>query len=181
MEKVSAWIWRVVGGERYMGAGEIAVLGAVAGGTIFIGLPVGRLERTPAGMRAFLNATATGILLFLLWDVLSHAVEPVEGALTAATDGDGSWLRFAGLCAVFAAGLAVGLLSLVGYERVAAARARRPVPQPEGPGAMTAAGAGTRRGLRDVSTPASRLALMIAVGIGMHNLSEGLAIGQSAA
>ncbi|MDT5010437.1 MAG: hypothetical protein QOH57_2054, partial [Mycobacterium sp.] len=29
-------------------------------------------------MKALLNATATGVLLFLLWDVLAHAVEPVE-------------------------------------------------------------------------------------------------------
>ena len=33
---------------------------------------------------ALLSAIATGILLFLLWDVLSAGIEPVEAALTAA-------------------------------------------------------------------------------------------------
>jgi ZIP family zinc transporter len=49
-----------------------------------------------------------------------------------------------------------------------------------GPGAMSVAERPTRF---DVSfdDPARRLALLIAVGIGLHNFSEGLAIGQSAA
>ena len=50
---------------------EIAVLGAIAGFTIFLGLPLARVRTSPLGLRAFLNATATGILLFLLWDVLA--------------------------------------------------------------------------------------------------------------
>jgi ZIP family zinc transporter len=36
-------------------------------------------------------------------------------------------------------------------------------------------------GLFNLADPARRLALLIAVGIGLHNFSEGLAIGQSAA
>ena len=54
---------------------EILVLGAIAGLTIFIGLPVGRLGRLPLAASTFLAATATGILLFLLWDVLAAGVE----------------------------------------------------------------------------------------------------------
>ena len=38
---------------------------------------------------AALTALALGILLFLLWDVLAHAVEPVEEALDGAVDGGG--------------------------------------------------------------------------------------------
>ena len=63
---------------------QILVLGAIAGLTIFIGLPVGRVGRLPIAASTFLAATATGILLFLLWDVLAAGVEPVESALTAA-------------------------------------------------------------------------------------------------
>src|SRR5205823_4942654 len=66
---------------------QILVLGAVAGFTIFIGLPVGRMQSLSQSTRAFLSAVATGILIFLLWDVLAAAVEPVEGALTAGNDG----------------------------------------------------------------------------------------------
>ena len=59
-------------------------MGVIAGATIFIGLPVGRLSARAAGLRAMLNAITIGVLLFLLWDVLTHAVDPVESALTDA-------------------------------------------------------------------------------------------------
>ena len=60
----------------------------IAGFTIFLGLPLGRMrERHAGGEGVPERATATGILIFLLWDVLSAAVEPVETALrTAAAD-----------------------------------------------------------------------------------------------
>ena len=84
-----------------MSALQIATLGAIAGFTIFLGLPVGRLRNPSLGMKVFLNATATGVLLFLFWDVVAHAVEPVETALTTVTrEGTGSWMRFGVLAAV---------------------------------------------------------------------------------
>src|SRR5207245_8349910 len=90
--------------------GQVILLGGIAGATIFLGLPVGRTQRLSSSTRAFLNALAIGILLFLLWDVLSQAIEPVEKALTAAAvDGNGTWARFAGLAAPFTACLGVGL------------------------------------------------------------------------
>jgi len=60
---------------------RIALLGAVAGFTIFIGLPIGRVRAPMVRVRALLNALAIGILVFLLWDVLAAAWEPVDGAL----------------------------------------------------------------------------------------------------
>ena len=42
------------------------LLGAIAGLTIFIGLPMGRVHDVGQSFKAFLSATATGILLFLL-------------------------------------------------------------------------------------------------------------------
>ena len=54
-----------------MGIGETLLLGLVAGTTILLGLPVGRLRRPAPQLRTFLNAVAVGILLFLVWDVLS--------------------------------------------------------------------------------------------------------------
>ena len=70
-----------------MSTPEILLLGALAGCTIFIGLPVARMRNVPPWLRSLLAATATGILIFLLWDVLSAAVEPVETALTDGRDG----------------------------------------------------------------------------------------------
>src|ERR1700716_3321092 len=100
-----------------MSTTKLLILGAIAGSTVFVGLPLGRLSRPMPRTRSALNAVAIGILLFLLWDVLSHANEPVEKELTAASTGEGTWARFAWLATVFTAGVGVGLLSLVYYDR----------------------------------------------------------------
>nr|WP_246298650.1 ZIP family metal transporter [Nocardioides panaciterrulae] len=160
------------------------VLGLIAGATIVLGLPVGRIRRPAASLRLFLNATAVGVLLFLVWDVLSAAWEPIDAALGSVHDGNGGLGTAAGYGLIFVGGLAVGLLALVWYERwmgrqVAARPAGAPA-RPQGPGAMTMGEVQPPRGLASWSA-ARRLSLMIAVGIGLHNFAEGLAIGQSAA
>jgi ZIP family zinc transporter len=155
---------------------QVVMLGGIAGATIFIGLPVGRAPRLSSSTRALLNALAIGILLFLLWDILSKAIDPVEHALTAAAvDHNGTWGRFAELAGMFTVCLAVGLLSLVYYDRHLS---RRPRARREGPGAALAED--LRPAGSTLANEASRLALLIAIGIGLHNFSEGLAIGQSA-
>ena len=60
-----------------MSTSEILLLGAIAGFTIFLGLPIGRVRNPAPRLRALLNATAIGILLFLLWDVLTEAQQRV--------------------------------------------------------------------------------------------------------
>jgi len=153
-----------------MSTGQTLALGAVAGLTIFVGLPVARLRNLSPNLRAMLAATATGVLLFLLWDILSAAVDPVETALKAGRDG-----RFLWLATLLAGGFAIGLLVLVYYDGWMKARRRKAF---LGPGAASTAEFEHHfAGL----SPARWLALFIATGIGLHNFSEGLAIGQSAA
>jgi ZIP family zinc transporter len=65
-----------------MSFGQISVLGAIAGATIFLGLPLGRLRTPMPRLKTALNATATGILIFLFWDVTSHAWAPIDEALS---------------------------------------------------------------------------------------------------
>jgi ZIP family zinc transporter len=153
-----------------MSTGHILLLGLLAGATIFIGLPMGRLHDVGQSFKAFLSATATGILLFLLWDVLTEAVEPVEDALNAR-----DWGQFSGYAALAFGGFAVGLLSLVYYDSWMKARRRKSF---LGPGAASATE--LERSHFTGLTPARWLALFIATGIGLHNFSEGLAIGQAA-
>jgi len=128
-------------------------LGAVAGGTIVLGLPVGRLRAPAATLRVLLSSSAVGVLLFLVWDVLSAAWEPIDTALS----GERSVAPLPLLSVLFVGGISAGLLSVVAYERFMHRR--------------KTAGA----------TSSRTLALLVAVGIGTHNLAEGLAIGQSAA
>jgi zinc transporter, ZIP family len=156
---------------------SLLALAAIAGATIFLGLPMGRLRNPAPRVRAALNAVAIGILVFLLFDVLSHANEPVEAALDKAVNDGGSWWRFLGLAAVFAIGLAVGLVGLVYYERWI--EHTRHASRPLGPGAAHVDELSQRPMAR--WTDAQHLAFLIALGIGLHNFSEGLAIGQSAA
>src|ERR1700755_3576157 len=94
-----------------MGTGETLLLGAIAGSTIFLGLPIGRMQNVSAGTKAFLAVIAAGVLIFLLWDVLSGAVEPIEEALTNGHDGRFLWLAF-----LLLVGFTVGLVSLVYYD-----------------------------------------------------------------
>jgi ZIP family zinc transporter len=156
---------------------QILVLGAIAGFTIFLGLPLGRVRNSDPRIRAGLSALAAGILLFLLWDVLVHGVEPVEEALEEAAEGGGSWAEFAGLAALLAAGLVAGIMSLVYYDRWLARRRSSPL---VGPGAAAIDEYASRSWFESL-TAGRRLALLIATGIGLHNFGEGLAIGQSSA
>ncbi|HEY8407003.1 MAG TPA: ZIP family metal transporter [Gaiellaceae bacterium] len=158
-----------------MSTGHVLILGAIAGGTIFLGLPVGRMQNLAASVRAGLSALATGILIFLLWDVLSGAVEPVESALDARHWGRFSWLAILGI-----AGFALGLMGLVYYSEWMKGRSHRRATSLVGPGAAAVDEFKARTWL-DGLTAGKQLALLIAIGIGVHNFGEGLAIGQAAA
>jgi ZIP family zinc transporter len=159
-----------------MSTGQTLLLGAIAGATIFLGLPIGRMQSVTPATKAFLAAVATGILLFLFWDVLSEAVGPIDDALAAGHDGRFLWLSF-----LLLAGFTVGLMSLVYYDLWMKRRRRRAF---LGPGAASTAEFEQEEGHEHHFTglsPARWLAVFIATGIGLHNFSEGLAIGQSAA
>jgi len=156
---------------------QTILLGAIAGFTIYLGLPLGRVRVASLRTKAFLNAASAGILVFLLFEILAHATEPVEHALEEAVEGEAAWGQFAALGLVYAIGFGAGLLSLLYLARLW----KRPSP-PErssiGPGAMSVAEA-------ELSQPAAQSAALrtgmgIAAGIGLHNFSEGLAIGQAA-
>jgi len=133
---------------------DTVLLGAIAGFTIFLGLPIARLRNPHQSWKAFANAGATGILVFLLWDILSKVHEPINAAMDAARTGDAA--EFLTLLALFVGGFGVGLIGLVYVDRVFI-RGRK-------------VGA---------EVNPAHLALMIATGIGVHNFAEGLAIGQA--
>src|SRR4051812_4960360 len=103
-----------------MSTSETLLLAVIAGGTIFLGMPIGRLRGLSSATRAGLSALATGILVFLFWDVLTGAIEPTEGALT-----ERHWGRFAWLAALGLGGFVLGLMSLVYYSEWMTTRTER--------------------------------------------------------
>src|SRR4030088_218950 len=114
-----------------MSQGTAVLLAPTAGATIFPGLPVARVRGLPKAVQGFLNAFATGILVFLLWDILSHAGQKVELTIAGARAGDAG--PFATIAVIFAVGIAAGLLGLVYFNRAIFGRlkhdAHTPSPQ----------------------------------------------------
>jgi len=134
---------------------HLLLLGAIAGFTIFLGLPVAALATKPR-MRAFLNSLSVGVLIFLLIEIAHKALEIVEESVKSDFSVGGLSLLSLSLVSILVAGFSIGLLGLTLFEE-------------------------RFIGLTEDSDPAvksKRLSLMIAIGIGLHNFSEGLAIGQ---
>jgi ZIP family zinc transporter len=151
---------------------QTIALGAIAGFTIFLGLPVGRMRTQNKRLKTFLSGISAGVLAFLFVEIMEHAFVPVEDAVKRAQSGDAAWGRFLGLGAVYAVGFAAGLLTLLYVLRMLKPKTAQSI----GPGAMAVAEVDAHLAKRE----ALHLGMSIAGAIGLHNFSEGLAIGQSA-
>jgi ZIP family zinc transporter len=162
-----------------MSAERAALLGAIAGCTIFLGLPLGRLRALSPQWRAFLSVLSAGILLFIFWDVVTAAHDIVEASLVAARD-HGDTSGFAVRVVMLFAGLGTGAFALAALER--ALMRRRPLPPISGGATASATEAGIDVAAINAQTQRAALTLgmLIALAIGLHNFSEGLAIGVSA-
>jgi len=160
---------------------QLLLLGAIAGFTIFLGLPLALLQNVSPHKKGFLNALAIGILVFLIIDVFGHAWDTASTVAAAAFIGRASASdAVADLIAVFG-GIAIGLLGLVFYESKYMAKAVT-TESPQTHVVKTGFGSGGSMLLQNQvlgELSAYKLAMMIAIGIGAHNFSEGLAIGQS--
>jgi ZIP family zinc transporter len=161
-----------------MSFAETAALGALAGFTIFLSLPFGRLTSLGPRARVALAMFAVGVLAFLFVDVLEHAFEIVEGSVEDYNDGTGSLGHAIWLTLLLGTGFTLGSAGLGVFEQ----RARRRRPRPPMAGGATAAldvnvsSAATA----EARTWALRTGMTVAVAIGLHNFAEGLAIGVSA-
>ena len=139
-----------------MSQATAVLLGAIAGATIFLGLPVARVRGLPKSVQGFLNAFATGILVFLLWDILSHAGDPVKASLAHVHTDPGPFVITA---AIFAVGIGAGLLGLVYFNRAIFGRLKH--------GANTGESA---------HVGAIAFAGVLVVGFALHNVTEGFGI-----
>jgi zinc transporter, ZIP family len=164
---------------------ETVLLGALAGFTIFLGLPVGRLQILNTRARVCLAMFAVGVLAFIFVDVLSHGFEIVEEAVTKFHDHQESFWHAAGLAALLCTGFALGSAGLATVAR--RMQSGSPAPKPPVAGGSAEAQAVAPQWVEGVAMDAAaaraaalRTGMTIAAAIGLHNFAEGLAIGVSA-
>ena len=153
---------------------QLVMLGAIAGFTIFLGLPIAAVKNVSPNKKGLLNALALGILIFLIVDVFSHAWESTESAASNAFSGHAPISEAVLAIIAMFGGIAIGLLSLVLYE---SRMHRNSVPEILSIENIKNGDDHLKQLFHESN--AYRLAMMIAIGIGAHNFSEGLAIGQS--
>ena len=165
-----------------MSFAETILLGALAGFTIYLGLPFGRLQVMGDRARVALAMFAVGVLAFLFVDIFEHAFGIVEDPVEALRDGGGSLGEAIGFVALLAGGFAAGTAGLATVERWL--RPKASSHPPIAGGSVDALTAEDAERLATETAGASRRALQvgmtIAAAIGLHNFAEGLAIGVSA-
>lgn len=170
-----------------MSFGETVALGAIAGFTIYIGLPLGRMRAVGDKVRVSLAMLSVGILAFIFMDVSRHGEEILETALDGYKHGTGSLGHVVWLFALLAIGFTIGTAGISAVQRRLTARRSGPAPLAGGeatavtePALEQAEVARARAGRSDAERRALQTGLIIAVAIGLHNFAEGLAIGVSA-
>ena len=164
-----------------MSFGETVALGALAGFTIYLGLPFGRLRIVSSRSRVALAMFSVGVLSFLFAEILVHGVEIVEESVEKLGDGHGNLAGSLGLALLLGGGFAAGSAGLALIEQ----RLRPAKPPPPIAGAATDAMTVDQAELlasERLATQAHalRIGMTIAAAIGLHNFAEGLAIGVSA-
>src|SRR5579871_269742 len=95
---------------RALSFGMTVLLGAIAGFTIFLGLPIARARRLSPQTVALLNALAIGILLYLVVEIAQNAIVPISAGLNAWHAGAGAFPTAS--VTVFVLGLLIGLVGL---------------------------------------------------------------------
>jgi ZIP family zinc transporter len=162
-----------------MSFAETGLLGAIAGFTIFLGLPVGRLGRVDDRARVALAMFSVGILAFIFVDVIGHGQEIVDSALTSFKDHQTSFGHVLGLFALLAVGFTAGTAGISAIERYLRRRTVAP-PIAGGEAAAALAADDLAKYEFEARRAALRSGMTIAFAIGLHNFAEGLAIGVSA-
>ncbi|MDQ6776820.1 MAG: ZIP family metal transporter [Actinomycetota bacterium] len=166
-----------------MSFADTVLVGAIAGFTIYLGLPVGRVKHVDDRVRVALAMFSVGILAFIFMDVTKHGQEIVDTALSNFKDHKSGFSHVLGLFALLAAGFTIGTAGISAIERRLRPRGltRPPIAGGESAASLSPsqlaayhseAAASQRRALQT--------GMMIAAAIGLHNFAEGLAIGVSA-
>ena len=101
-----------------MSFAETAALGAIAGFTIFLGLPIGRIRSLSVRARVALSMLSAGILAFLFMDVGAEGLGIVETHLDAFKDDNVSLWPVIGLFALLSVGFLAGVNGISTLQRM---------------------------------------------------------------
>jgi ZIP family zinc transporter len=160
---------------------ETVVLGALAGFTIYLGLPFGRFRVLNNPARVALSMFSVGVLAFLFVDVFEHGFEILEESVVDFKNGDGGIGEPLLMTLLVAAGFAAGTAGIAAFERL---RPKGPTRPPVAGGSTDVldadAAAHLARETEDARHRALQTGMVIATAIGLHNFAEGLAIGVAA-
>ena len=181
-----------------MSFAQTVLLGALAGFTIFLGLPAGRLRLLSDRSRVGLAMFSVGILAFIFVDVLEHGLGIIDGALESFKDGGGSFGHLAVLTGLLIAGFGLGSAGLGIIERRLRPRTRSYPPVAGGSTAeaftideaaqlASEADLARRRALQtgvviavaigvSARSGAVSLATVLIIGFALHNATEGFGI-----
>lgn len=141
----------------------ILALGALSGFTIYFGLAASTIRVMKSSTRYLLSAIATGILIFLIYDVINGSWSIVSDSFVSAHSTGGSYGTPVAYLILFFFAFGLGSIGLSAYEK----------------GFMSGAVTNLVEGKVSATAKSYRLSVMIAIGIGTHNFGEGLAIGSS--
>jgi len=160
---------------------QTVALGALAGFTIYLGLPLGRLSTLSNRMRVALAMFSVGILSFIFVDVLQHALAIVGDSVAQMRTRHHGPGETIGLTALLGLGFLAGSAGLGQLERRISPRG---LPGPPIAGGSSEALLSDEvlvlRAEAETRRRALQRGLTIAIAIGLHNFAEGLAIGVSA-
>ncbi len=137
---------------------QLLLLGALAGFTIFLGLPLAFVPRVGKKTKSFLNVFSAGVLIFLLYEIMEEMLEEAEHNYQHLQQGLATSGELIGQILLVVLGIAIGLGGLTLFENKYIQKGKTEI---------------------DSNRKGNYLALTIAIGIGLHNLGEGLAIGQA--
>src|SRR3954466_12063575 len=113
-----------------MSFAQATLLGAIAGSTIFLGLPLGRVRNLSGRVRVALSMLSAGILAFLFMDVGAGGWGIIEARLDAFKEHQASLWPVIGLFALLSAGFLLGVGGIATAQRRPAAPVGRPPPPP---------------------------------------------------
>jgi len=166
-----------------LGFAETVLLGAIAGFTIYIGLPVGRFDAVDNRVRVALAMFSVGILAFIFMDVTNHGEAIIASSLASFKAGHTGFGHVFGLFALMAAGFTIGTVGIAAIERPLQRRARALPPIGGGSQEATLSAQDLAQYASttiDARRRALQTGMTIAMAIGLHNFAEGLAIGVAA-